>query len=227
MHAVLRHWTRHPGLWLVPLAAFVASASTAAVTAIPVICPLRLATAVPCPTCGMTRAMVALGHGELMPSLGFHPLGLPLAAAALAWWLRAVIALGRGRSVAAIPGRWWLGGAALALGVWLVRLALWVAAGAPGEGFHAEPSPGGAAVAPIAPPPALRVGGSPGAVPSSPAPREAVAELVVEHDSSGPSQGALGGEPGPQSRGDLVERVDKRRAPRWLSVASDGRATLG
>jgi hypothetical protein len=40
----------------------------------PVLCPLRFATGVWCPTCGMTRAVGWLAHGDLQASLRYHPL---------------------------------------------------------------------------------------------------------------------------------------------------------
>ena len=39
-------------------------------------CPLRAATGVPCPFCGMTRAVVAAVHGHLGTSLAFNPGGI-------------------------------------------------------------------------------------------------------------------------------------------------------
>ena len=41
-----------------------------------VACPLRAATGVPCPFCGMTRAVVAAVHGHLGASLAFNPGGI-------------------------------------------------------------------------------------------------------------------------------------------------------
>ena len=52
----------------------------------PLACPLRSATGIPCPFCGMTRACVAAVHGHLGSSLAFNPAGvvvLLVAAAAL------------------------------------------------------------------------------------------------------------------------------------------------
>lgn len=40
----------------------------------PVLCPMRLITGVWCPTCGMTRAVGWLAHGNLHESLRYHPL---------------------------------------------------------------------------------------------------------------------------------------------------------
>jgi Protein of unknown function (DUF2752) len=50
---------------------------------IPVLCPFRRATGLPCPTCGLTRSWVALLHGRVRASVGLHPLGAPTAAAAM------------------------------------------------------------------------------------------------------------------------------------------------
>ena len=58
-------------------------------------CPLRATTGVPCPFCGMTRAVVAAVHGHLGTSLSFNPGGvvvllLALVAIARPAWLRRV-----------------------------------------------------------------------------------------------------------------------------------------
>jgi hypothetical protein len=42
-------------------------------------CPLRWATGVPCPACGLTTAAVDLAHGRLAASLGDNPAALALA----------------------------------------------------------------------------------------------------------------------------------------------------
>ena len=60
----------------------------------PIACPLRSLTGVPCPFCGMTRAVVAAVHGHVGASLAFNPGGivvLVLAAVAIlrpAWLSR-------------------------------------------------------------------------------------------------------------------------------------------
>ena len=62
-----------------PLAA-VAAAAVLAPTLLrpgahgPVLCPMRRITGVWCPTCGMTRAVGWLAHGDLHESLRYHPL---------------------------------------------------------------------------------------------------------------------------------------------------------
>jgi hypothetical protein len=49
------------------------------------ICPFHAVTSLPCPGCGMTRAMLALGQGRLLAAALFNPLALPLLGLMLAW----------------------------------------------------------------------------------------------------------------------------------------------
>ncbi len=42
----------------------------------PFACPFRAATGIPCPFCGMTRAVVAAVHGHIATSLAFNPGGI-------------------------------------------------------------------------------------------------------------------------------------------------------
>lgn len=53
-----------------------------------VACPLRAVTGIPCPLCGMTRAVVAAVHGHLGASLAFNPGGIAVLALALVALLR-------------------------------------------------------------------------------------------------------------------------------------------
>ncbi|MCP9849397.1 DUF2752 domain-containing protein [Cyanobium sp. Morenito 9A2] len=83
-------------------------------------CPLRALTGIPCPTCFLTRSVLASLHGDLGEALELHLFGPPLVAGGL--WL----ALVQGVLGRPLP-RWSWGrlGLALALGLliyWLVRL---------------------------------------------------------------------------------------------------------
>jgi hypothetical protein len=80
----------------------------------PVACPLRTATGIPCPLCGMTRACVAAAHGHLGASLAFNPAGIAVVAIAVVILVRPALL----RSVRPPP---WVWGVLLgALWVWNV-----------------------------------------------------------------------------------------------------------
>ena len=78
-------------------------------------CAFRTLTGVDCPFCGMTRATVALAHGDVAAALAAHPLA-PLVLVAFAW---AIWLLLRGRPMR-LPAWAVLGGVAL---VWAANLA--------------------------------------------------------------------------------------------------------
>jgi len=65
-----------------------------------VVCPLRAATGIPCPLCGMTRAVVAAAHGHLGASVAFNPGGVVVLALAL-------VALVRPQWLARLRLPWW------------------------------------------------------------------------------------------------------------------------
>jgi hypothetical protein len=50
----------------------------------PLACPLRATTGIPCPFCGMTRAVVAAVHGDLGASLRYNPGGILIVVLAIA-----------------------------------------------------------------------------------------------------------------------------------------------
>ena len=85
-----------------------------------VLCPVRRATGLPCPACGLTRSWSAALHGRPGASLRFHPLGMALLAGAVAYAAR-IDERGRVASVLADPRvRAGLAGGWLA--VWAARL---------------------------------------------------------------------------------------------------------
>jgi Protein of unknown function (DUF2752) len=93
------------------------------------VCPTAAFIGVPCPGCGLTRATLALLHGQLGAALHFHPLVLVLAP--LYFGLTATAALGYVAGARRLPARvrWssrWLNPLAwallcLVLGVWVAR----------------------------------------------------------------------------------------------------------
>ena len=70
------------------------------VLSLPFVCPLRGIAGIPCATCGMTHAFVALAHGELSRAVAASPLGALLAAAA---WAFAALDLARAALGAPLP----------------------------------------------------------------------------------------------------------------------------
>jgi hypothetical protein len=64
------------------------------------VCPLRAATGIPCPLCGMTRAVVAAVHGHVGASLAFNPGGVVVLALAL-------VALVRPQWLSRMRLPWW------------------------------------------------------------------------------------------------------------------------
>ncbi len=92
---------------LAPSARYVATFVMAASFVFPVgglgidLCLLHAFTGLPCPGCGMTRAIAALSHGQLLTALQLHPFAL------LAWPTFLVLALatlGGRRGVARFEG---------------------------------------------------------------------------------------------------------------------------
>lgn len=78
-------------------------------------CLFLAATGAPCPFCGMSRATLALGAGDLAGALQHHPLA-PLVLVGVAA-LCAVIAAGRGS---------WIQKRKVALALWLALAAVWL-----------------------------------------------------------------------------------------------------
>jgi hypothetical protein len=83
-------------------------------------CILRMTTGIECPFCGMTRATLALGEGDLHRALALHPLAPLVLLGSLA--LLGVVALGKTRAL--LVGRRSLYLLATVAVIWIVRLAV-------------------------------------------------------------------------------------------------------
>jgi len=83
-------------------------------------CPFKLATGVDCPFCGMTRATIAIGRGDLHAALAFHPLA-PLVLVGMCTLLAIVIV---GRTELLVRGRRPIVLLAAILLLWALRLLL-------------------------------------------------------------------------------------------------------
>lgn len=83
-------------------------------------CPFRALTGVDCPFCGMTRATLALGGGDLSAALALHPLAPLVLLGTLA--LLAIIALGRADVL--VRGRRPLALLGAIAAIWVLRLVL-------------------------------------------------------------------------------------------------------
>ncbi|HSK53608.1 MAG TPA: DUF2752 domain-containing protein [Clostridia bacterium] len=111
---------------LADLAGLAVAAAVALPSAIlrngPNVCLVRRVTGLPCPACGITRSWNAAARLQVRDSLGFHPLGPPTLAIALAVAAAPVDDSAgppwtRSRPFLAALGTAWIG-------VWVARLAL-------------------------------------------------------------------------------------------------------
>ena len=97
------------------------------VLSLPYTCPSRSLLGLPCATCGMTHAFVALAHGDLGAALAASPLGALLAAGAWVYALADAARLVAGRPLPRLSDRLWraaaLAGAAALLANWAWLLA--------------------------------------------------------------------------------------------------------
>ena len=112
------------GVWMIAIAAALAvgafgsaSARASVATGGPA-CPFRWATGVDCPFCGMTRATVALGAGDVRGALDLHPFAPVVLVGLVA--LLAVVATGHASAL--LRGRRPVMIVAAMVALWIVRL---------------------------------------------------------------------------------------------------------
>lgn len=91
------------------------------------LCPFAIVTHYPCPGCGLTRATLALLHGDVADAYHLHPLVFvmaPLVGAGILFNAASYLRDGRWSASEALSGRLATAGA-IALGV--LMLTLWIA----------------------------------------------------------------------------------------------------
>lgn len=54
---------------------------------LPVLCVFRLVTGYPCPTCGLTRSIVAIMHFDLIKAVHMNPFGFLIVGGLAVWWV--------------------------------------------------------------------------------------------------------------------------------------------
>jgi hypothetical protein len=87
------------GSLLLPLLAFDWVTSPQAL----VLCPLRAVTGIPCPSCGLTRALAYLERGHLDQALKFHPFSPLILVLALALFILLLLELVTHKSIIRNP----------------------------------------------------------------------------------------------------------------------------
>jgi hypothetical protein len=95
-------------------------------------CPFRAATGLPCATCGMTHAFVALARGEVGAAVAASPLGALLAAGAWSYAVLDLLRVARGRPWPSLSPEAWRAAVLAGLGATALNWAwmLWQARGA-------------------------------------------------------------------------------------------------
>jgi hypothetical protein len=116
------HAFGHPEVYAAIAALSFLAARFLPVLSLPYTCPSRAIFHLPCATCGMTHAFVALAHGDLRGALQASPLGAALALGAWAYLLLDLARLVAGRPFPDLSPR--LLRAATALGA-VALLANW------------------------------------------------------------------------------------------------------
>jgi hypothetical protein len=93
----------HPEVFAAMAALSFLAARFLPVLSLPYTCPAKGILGIPCATCGMTHAFVALAHGDLAAAVQASPLGAALAAGAWAYALADLARLALGRPFPALP----------------------------------------------------------------------------------------------------------------------------
>lgn len=99
---------------------------------LPPLCPFHYLTGLPCPGCGLTRALVSCVHGQWHAAVTYHPLGPLVFVVLLGWILASILQLFWPQRRIVLPSRFLMRAGwtslALLLTIWLARLAHWLPA---------------------------------------------------------------------------------------------------
>ena len=97
------------------------------------LCAFKYLTGLPCPTCGLTRALCHAVRFEWTQSLAYHPAGILLALALVGWMIWSAVEVCRAQTIGE-PLRRRLGavcvgaGGSVSVAFWIIRLAAGVRA---------------------------------------------------------------------------------------------------
>ena len=92
------------------------------------LCGFKYLTGIPCPTCGLTRAVCHALQGQWAASVSYHPAGILVAAILIGWLAWSTAEVARGFSIGETIKRQLVmpllvTGAALSVASWIVRFA--------------------------------------------------------------------------------------------------------
>jgi hypothetical protein len=92
------------------------------------VCAFKYLTGIPCPTCGLTRAVCHALHGHWAASLHLHPAGVLVAAVLVGWLAWSLAETARGLTMddrvrARLVTPLLVTGSAVSIASWIVRIA--------------------------------------------------------------------------------------------------------
>lgn len=115
-----------PSIRAARLAAFGAALAALVAAGAP-LCPVAAVAHVPCPGCGLTRAALALIHGDLREAVRLHPLApvvVPLVAGFVAYACVVYLRHGRWPGASGHAARWI---AIVGIAMWTLLVGVWLA----------------------------------------------------------------------------------------------------
>ena len=106
----------------------------------PVFCGFRVVAGIPCPGCGMTRALGWLARANLEQSMRFHPLAIPTALALFAAWVGGMAHVFRGWTPKPVVSvALMISASTVFVAAWIARLMMFAYEGGIPSEFGAPP----------------------------------------------------------------------------------------